>query len=100
MLTTLRVERTRAFLLGVFCTLGLALLIGAGTERGETGRYQMVAGTPGAHLYVLDTQTGVVRPAAAPVSTEDTNRAILYYGMPFSQTIDLSTRSRATYRSE
>lgn len=100
MKATSRIEWTKAFLLGVLCSLGLALLLGAGAERGDTGRYQMAAGAPGSHLYVLDTQTGVVRPAATPVSAEDRNRAILHYGMPFSHTIDLSTNSRATYKRQ
>ena len=85
------------FLLGALLAIGLLLLLGAADlERGETGRYRLVASSQG--LYVIDTQTGTVRPATTPRKNEDQNRTMLPYGMPF--TYDLSTASQATYKVE
>ena len=59
-------EKTKIFLLGILAAVGLLLLLGAGSEDSEVGRYQIAAwgATRGdsyrAGYYVLDTRTGKV----------------------------------------
>jgi hypothetical protein len=92
-------QRVKMFLLGALSAIGVLLLVGAADfERGDTGRYQLVASGQGGGLHIIDTQTGMVRPATSPRKNADQVRTFLPYGVPFMY--DLNSSSEAIYKVE
>jgi hypothetical protein len=79
-------EKVKIFLMGMLVAIGMMLLMAAGGNNGEIGRYEISSwgAARGFGVFVVDTKTGVTKSA---YSTESLTASYSNLGKPFDEFI-------------